>query len=126
MKLEMLRKGINLIPEKPQEIAYLEDTLLLKEDGDILILRRQDVNKYAKNASVLPFHLTTDYCNKNEDQMENKSRYEIELPNNATPSQLEELKKFMSQRIPNAKLKTVQPSLPALDESVMEFGLLED
>ena len=40
MKFQIKKYGIQIIPENEQDIAYIEDTLQLKEEGDCLNLKR--------------------------------------------------------------------------------------
>lgn len=42
MKLEIDRRWITIMPEKRIDIAYIEDTLGLKKDGDYIKLKRRN------------------------------------------------------------------------------------
>ena len=42
MKFKLERSGVVIIPETEQDVAYIEDTLGLKNNGDSLLLERQD------------------------------------------------------------------------------------
>lgn len=42
MKFKLERSGIIITPESEQDVAYIEDTLGLKNNGDSLLLERQD------------------------------------------------------------------------------------
>lgn len=42
MKYKLERTGIRIIPETEQDVAYIEDTLGLKNHGDHIYLTRKD------------------------------------------------------------------------------------
>lgn len=42
MRIELQRKSIRIIPESPQDVAFIEDTLKIKNDRDFLELKRKN------------------------------------------------------------------------------------
>lgn len=42
MKFRLERKGILIIPESEQDVAFIEDTLGLERHGDSICLKRED------------------------------------------------------------------------------------
>lgn len=44
MKFELRRNGIVITPETEQDRAYIEDTLGLRNDGDVIPLRRNNAS----------------------------------------------------------------------------------
>lgn len=42
MRVELHRKSIQIVSESPQDVAFIEDTLRLKDDGDSINLTRKN------------------------------------------------------------------------------------
>lgn len=57
MRFKVERRGIEVIPESDQDVAYIEDTLGLKNDGDFVPLVRQNAINLScmGNLTTAPF-----------------------------------------------------------------------
>jgi hypothetical protein len=80
MKLQVHRYTVVIIPESEQDIAFLEDTLGMKEDGDLIKLERVDTHSSGqvefRLESFVPYGDLVHDSDINNDDYENKSIHE--------------------------------------------------